>query len=121
MGVIQQSSIRVECCQLHPRLWLGLGFQRGRPTLDRSLGHDRSLGYNGVPARPFASGNVIRKTGHANQNNWHIAIFDDPLCQQAAPIPTPLGFRVSRFSSSHARKKCLNQVPGANRPVVLEL
>ena len=35
--------------------------------------------------------NFRRKTGHANQNNWHIAIFGDPLRQQAAtPHPKPL-------------------------------
>jgi len=48
---------------------------------------------------------------HTNQNNWHIAIFGNPLCQQAAaPIPKPLGSKVSRVPSSHARKKCPNQV-----------
>src|SRR5262249_55654619 len=83
--------------QLHSRLWLGLDFHRRRPTLDKTLGHNRSLGndrrlrhnrsagYNGVFALPVASANVERKTGHANQNNWQIAIFNDPLRQQTAP------------------------------------
>ena len=30
--------------------------------------------------------NFRRKTGHANQNNRHIAIFGDPLRQQAAAL-----------------------------------
>src|SRR4029450_1297533 len=30
--LIQQTSIRLECRQLHTWLWLGFGFQRGRPT-----------------------------------------------------------------------------------------
>ena len=106
-------------------LWLGLAFRRGRPTLDRSPGHNRSLGLNsrhghirrlgyssslgdnrslghngsldynrslgdnGLAALPFASANFQSKTGHANQNNWHIAIFGHPLCQQTAPRLVP--------------------------------
>ena len=120
IGLIQQSSIRVECRQLHPSLWLGLGFQRGRPTLDRSLGHNRSLsaynrslghnrslGYNGLAALPFTSANFQRKTGHANQNNWHIAIFSDPLRQQAAvPHPQAAWFQSLPILLFTRKRKC---------------
>ena len=101
--------------QLHSRLWLDLDFHRGRLTPDKSLSHNRSLGndrrrghnrscYNDVVALPFAGANVERKTDHANQNNWQIAIFIDPLSQQTAPSPCPLGsFPHSRL---HRQAKC---------------
>ncbi|MGC1692423.1 MAG: hypothetical protein WA756_21220, partial [Pseudolabrys sp.] len=76
---------------------------------NRSLGHNgsldynRSLGYNGLAALPFASANFQNKTGHANQSNWHIAIFGHPLSQQTAR-PQFACSKVSPFSSSQARK-----------------
>ena len=102
---------------MHSRLWLDLDFHRGRPTLDKSLSHNRSLGndrrrshnrsvgYNDVVALPFAGANVERKTDHANQNNWQIAIFNDPLRQQTAPSPCPLGS--FPHSHLHGQEKCV--------------
>ena len=122
-------------------LWLGLAFRRGRPTLDRSPGHNRSLGlnsrhghirrlgysrslgdnrslghngsldynrslgYNGLAALPFASANFQSKTGHANQSNWHIAIFGHPLSQQTARPHVRLFERYPR-SPLHRQEKC---------------
>ena len=64
-----------------------------------------SVGYNDVVALPFASANVERKTDHANQNNWQIAIFNDPLRQQTAPSPCPLGS--FPHSHLHGQEKCV--------------
>jgi hypothetical protein len=51
---------------LHSRLWLDLDFRRGRPTLEKSLGHNRgigrdsrSLGHNGAAALPFRLGDGV--------------------------------------------------------------
>ena len=74
-----------------------------------------------MPLVPFASANVIRKTGHANQNNWHIAIFDDPLCQQAAPRPQAAWFQSLHILLTTRKKKVSESSSGANRPVVLDL
>src|SRR5262249_45939006 len=75
------------CHNRSRRRLLDLDFHRGRPTLDESLGHNRLVADNNFAALPFASAKVNRKTGDANQRNWHIAIFNEPLRQQIAPSP----------------------------------
>ena len=117
--LIQQSSIRVECRQLHARLWLGFGFLRGRPTHDKSLGHNRSLGHNGDAALPFASTNIERKTGHANQNNWYIAIFNEPLPQQTVPDLCPDCSKVFPVLVFTGKKNVVNQSSMSDVSLVL--
>src|SRR5262249_50113826 len=101
----------------------GSRLHRRRLTLDnrlsqnRGLGHNRSLGYSGVVALPFASAKVERKTDHANENNWHIAVFNDPLRQQTAPSPCPPGsFPHSRL---HRQEKCVESMSCGSRAPVL--
>ena len=142
IGLLRQPNIRVKCRQLYRRLWFDFGLHRGRrrldrilchnrsrrrlfdrdfhpgrPTLDESLGHDKVVAYNNFAALPFASANVKRKTGDANQSNWHIAIFNEPLGQQIAPSPYSLGsFPHSRL---HRQEKCVESKPYVSRAPVL--
>ena len=116
---------------MHSRLWLDLDFHRGRPTLDKSLSHNRSLGndrrrshsrsvgYNDVVALPFAGANVERKTDHANQNNWQIAIFNDPLRQQT--VRPHVRWKFSPIPIFTGKRNVLNQsrVPDVSREPVL--
>src|SRR5262249_15820328 len=99
------------------RRLLDLDFHRGRPTLDESLGHNRVVAYNNFAALPFASANVNRKTSDANQSNWHIGIFNEPLRQQIAPSPCPLrSFPRSRL---HRQEKCVELKSYVSRAPVL--
>ena len=67
----------------------------GAPRSTGGLGLNRSLGYNSFATRPFASANVIGKTGHPNQNNWRIAISS--IVSKLPPSPSRLVPKSSRL------------------------
>src|SRR5262245_44080192 len=83
------------------------------------VGYNGRFGHNRGVALPFASANVERKTDHANQNNWHIAIFNEPLRQQTVPVQCPARSNVFPVLLFRGKKNVVNQSSMSDLSLVL--